>query len=52
MQEGSIITCDAFGDTHIHFLSYAFFSAGLDLREAGHPHRGATRLPSMGPGAS
>jgi len=24
----------AFGDTHIHFLSYAFFSAGLDLRAA------------------
>ncbi|MCE1197053.1 amidohydrolase family protein, partial [bacterium] len=24
----------AFGDTHIHFLSYAFFRAGLDLRGA------------------
>ncbi|MCX7027163.1 MAG: amidohydrolase family protein [Spirochaetes bacterium] len=24
----------AFGDTHIHFLSYAFFSAGLDVRAA------------------
>ena len=24
----------AFGDTHIHFMSYAFFSAGLDLRAA------------------
>ena len=24
----------AFGDTHIHFMSYAFFRAGLDLRGA------------------
>ncbi|PKL07214.1 MAG: metal-dependent hydrolase with the TIM-barrel fold protein [Spirochaetae bacterium HGW-Spirochaetae-9] len=24
----------AFGDTHIHFMSYALFSAGLDLRKA------------------
>jgi hypothetical protein len=24
----------AFGDTHIHFMSYAFFRAGLDLRAA------------------
>ncbi len=24
----------AFGDTHIHFMSYAFFAAGLDIRAA------------------
>jgi len=24
----------AFGDTHIHFISYAFFAAGLDVRSA------------------
>ncbi len=25
----------AFGDTHLHFLSYALFNAGLDVRSAG-----------------
>jgi predicted amidohydrolase YtcJ len=31
---GSRALCPAFADTHIHFMSYALFSAGLDLRDA------------------
>jgi len=30
---GSLLT--AFGDTHLHFMSYALFHAGLDVRSAG-----------------
>lgn len=31
---GSKALLPAFGDTHIHFMSYALFSAGLDVRAA------------------
>jgi len=31
-QLGEKALLPSFGDTHIHFLSYAFFSSGLDLR--------------------
>ncbi len=31
---GSRALLPAFGDTHIHFMSYALFSAGLDVRAA------------------
>jgi predicted amidohydrolase YtcJ len=34
VQLGEKALLPAFGDTHIHFLSYAFFSAGLDVRAA------------------
>ena len=34
-QLGGKALLPAFGDTHIHFLSYAFFSAGLDVQAAG-----------------
>jgi len=34
-QLGEKALLPSFGDTHIHFLSYAFFSAGLDLRSSG-----------------
>ena len=35
----SLLPC--FGDTHLHFASYALFNAGLDVRSAGS-------LPEMG----
>ena len=34
-QLGEKALLPSFGDTHIHFLSYAFFSAGLDVRASG-----------------
>ncbi|MDA3901541.1 MAG: amidohydrolase family protein [Spirochaetes bacterium] len=31
---GKKAVCPAFGDTHIHYLSYAIFSGGLDVRSS------------------